>query len=63
MTTTYEVDKVIQPIFTGGDVDLSNEGQVLATCLGEDALLTNLDSGQTLTRIEGVSASYLQTLY
>ena len=55
VTTTYEAAKVIQPIYTGGDVDLSNDGQILATCLGEDALLTNLDSGQNVARIEGVS--------
>lgn len=55
VTTTFDVDKVIQPIYTGGDVDLDHEGQILVTCLGEGALLTDLSSGQTLARIEGVS--------
>ena len=62
MITTYEVAKVIQPIYTGGDVELSNDGQILATCLGEDALLTNLNNGQTLARIEGVSTCWLVRL-
>ncbi|MCJ1251173.1 U3 small nucleolar RNA-associated protein 13 [Trapelia coarctata] len=53
VTTTFEVDKVIQPIYTGGDVDIDYEGQILVACIGEDALLTDLSSGQTLARIEG----------
>jgi U3 small nucleolar RNA-associated protein 13 len=51
--TTFEVDKVIQPIYTGGSVAIENSGQILATCLGEDALLTNLNTGKQLARIEG----------
>ncbi|MCJ1287181.1 U3 small nucleolar RNA-associated protein 13 [Xylographa opegraphella] len=51
--TTFEVDRSIQPIYTGGDAGLSRNGQVLVTCLGEEALLTNLDTGQLLARIEG----------
>ena len=38
---TFEIDQVIQPIYTGGDVVISADGQVLATCVEEDALLTN----------------------
>lgn len=51
---TYEVEKVIQPIYTGGDVALDSDGHILATCLGEDALLTNLKTGELLARVEGV---------
>ncbi len=53
--TTFEPSRVIQPIYTGGDVALSEDGKILATCLGEEALLTNLDTGAHLARIEGVS--------
>jgi len=54
LTTTYEPERTIQPIYTGGDVALDDEGRILATCLGEDALLTDLNTGQLLARIEGV---------
>ena len=54
ITTTYEPDRIIQPIYTGGDVALDEEGRILATCLGEEAALTDLDTGQLLARIEGV---------
>ena len=56
--TTFEPSRVIQPIYTGGSVALSEDGKVLATCLGDEALLTDLDSGAHLARIEGVSSAF-----
>ena len=53
--TTFEPSRVIQPIYTGGSVALSEDGKILATCVGDEALLTNLDTGEHLARIEGVS--------
>lgn len=58
ISTTYEAKRVIQPIYTGGDVALDSEGRLLATCLGEEALLTDLASGELLARIEGVCCSF-----
>lgn len=55
--TTFEPNRVIQPIYTGGSVALSQDGKVLATCLGEEALLTDLNTGEHLARIEGVSGT------
>lgn len=55
VTTTFEPERTIQPFYTGGDVVLDRQGRVLATCLGEDALLTDLSTGALLARIEGVS--------
>lgn len=52
--TTFDPSRVIQPIYTGGSVALSEDGKVLATCLGEEALLTDLNTGAHLARIEGV---------
>ena len=54
--TTFEPSRVIQPIYTGGSVALSEDGKLLATCLGEEALLTHLETGEHLARIEGVSS-------
>ena len=56
-TVTFEAERVIQPFYTGGDVALGGEGRILATCLGEEALLTNLATGQLLARLEGVRLS------
>ncbi|KAF2649482.1 WD40 repeat-like protein [Lophiostoma macrostomum CBS 122681] len=51
--TTYEIARTIQPIYAGGSAALSADGRILAACLGEDALLTDLTTGATLARIEG----------
>ena len=53
-TTTYEVERVIQPIYTGGSVALDREGRLLVTTLDEEALITDLTTGELLARIEGV---------
>jgi len=52
--TTFEPNKVIQPIYTGGSVGLSEDGRILASCVGEDVLLGDLATGAQLARIEGV---------
>ena len=57
LKTTFEASQVIEPIYTGGDTALSQDGRLLASCLGEDVLITDPQSGQRLARIEGVSCS------
>ena len=54
VVTTFEPEKIIQPIYTGGDVALDQDGRILVTSLGEDALLTDIDTGVLLARIAGV---------
>ncbi|KUJ07671.1 WD40 repeat-like protein [Mollisia scopiformis] len=51
--TTFEPEYTIQPIYTGGSVALDQSGRILATTLGEDALLTDLNTGRQLAKIEG----------
>ena len=53
--TTFEPQRIIRPIYTGGTVALSEDGKILATCLGEEVLLTNLDTGAHLAQTDGVS--------
>ena len=52
--TTFEPTKSIQPIYTGGSIAVDRSGRILASCVGEDVLLTDLNTGERLARIEGV---------
>ena len=51
---SFEPERTIRPIYTGGDVALDATGRVLASCLGEDVTITDLSTGEALSRIEGV---------
>ena len=53
--TTFEPTRTIEPLYTGGSVALSQDGRILASCLGEDVLISDLSTGEHLARIEGVS--------
>lgn len=52
--TTFQPEKVIRPIYTGGSVALSNGAQILATTLEGDAILTDPSNGKHLAKIDGV---------
>lgn len=54
--TTFEPTKVIQPIYTRGNVALDQDGRILASCLDEDVVLSDLRTGEELARVEGVSS-------
>ena len=56
--TTYKPQHILQPIFTGGDIALDESGAILGSCLGEEAVITDLKSGQVLARVEGVSLPF-----
>ncbi|TGJ86003.1 hypothetical protein E0Z10_g2765 [Xylaria hypoxylon] len=51
--TTFAASEVIRPIFTGGAVAIENDARILATTLGEDAILTDLKTGKHLAKVEG----------
>jgi U3 small nucleolar RNA-associated protein 13 len=51
--TTYEVNRTLQPIYSGGSLALSEDGRILAASLGEEVLLTDLTDGKELARVEG----------
>ena len=53
-SVTFELERTIQPIYTGGDVVLDNTGRFLVSCLSEDVVITDLNTGESLARIDGV---------
>ena len=53
LKTTFDADRVLRPIFTGGSVSIDNKAQILATTIGENAILTEPATGKHLGQIEG----------
>ncbi|KAI1342011.1 WD40-repeat-containing domain protein [Xylariaceae sp. FL0016] len=51
--TTFDPSEVIRPVFTGGAVAIENGARILATSLGEDAILTDLKTGKHITKVDG----------
>jgi len=53
--TTFEASRTLRPIYTGGSTALDASGRILLTCVGEDALIIDLETGDQLASLEGVS--------
>ncbi|KAI5921358.1 WD40-repeat-containing domain protein [Camillea tinctor] len=51
--TTFDATEVIRPVFTGGAIAIEDGARILATTLGEDAILTDLKTGKHITKVEG----------
>lgn len=52
--TTFEASRTLRPIYTGGSTALDASGRLLAACVGEDALIVDLETGYQLANLEGV---------
>lgn len=52
--TTFEASRTLRPIYTGGSTALDASGRILLSCVGEDALIVDLEIGNQLTSLEGV---------
>src|SRR4051812_23785366 len=50
--TTFEPAQTIEPIYTGGDVSLDGSGRFFASCVEEDVLIVDVETGKRLARIE-----------
>lgn len=58
LKTTFDVEHVIRPIFTGGSVGIDNNAEILASTIAEDVILTNPANGKHLAQIEGVCETF-----
>jgi len=54
--TTFEASRTLRPIYTGGSTALDASGRILLSCVGEDALIVDLETGNQLASLEGVSS-------
>lgn len=53
--TTFEASRTLRPIYTGGSTALDASGRFLVTCISEDALVIDLETGDQVASLEGVS--------
>lgn len=51
---TFEASRTLRPLYTGGSTSLDASGRILLSCVGEDALLVDLTTGDQLASLEGV---------
>lgn len=51
----FKKGRAIPPLFTGGPVAITSDGQRLITCIGEELLLTNVSTGAQICSFSGVS--------
>lgn len=56
--TTFEASRTLRPIYTGGSTSLDASGRLLATSVGEDALILDLKTGDQLASLEGVGSAH-----
>ncbi|KAH9044758.1 U3 small nucleolar RNA-associated protein [Lactarius pseudohatsudake] len=55
--TAYKKARTIAPLYTGGPVAITRDGLWLVTCVGEQAVLTDLESGAEICRFSGDTES------
>lgn len=60
--TTFEASRTLRPIYTGGSTALDASGRLLVACVNEDALVVDLETGDQLAALEGVSFRATKTL-
>lgn len=53
--TTLDIEHTIRPIYTGGSLATDRTGRILVACVEEDIAITDLETGEQLAVIEGVS--------
>jgi len=61
LKTTFKPSRVIQPFYSGGAgcVALDRSGRLLVTAYGDEAVITDIESGSAVARIDGVSPSII----
>lgn len=63
--SSYDKQRVIGPLHTAGPVGLTPDGTRVITCVGEQVLLTDIQSGRELCRFAGVRliSSWVLTMH
>lgn len=54
MVGSFRKRRIIGPLHTGGPIVVTSDAKRVVTCLGEQALLTNVENGQEVCRFYNV---------
>ncbi|KAA8913625.1 WD40-repeat-containing domain protein [Sphaerosporella brunnea] len=56
LKTTFKPSRVVQPFYSGGAgcVALDSSGRILVTAYGDEAVITDIESGAEIARIDGL---------
>ncbi|KAI0783305.1 WD40 repeat-like protein [Abortiporus biennis] len=57
LKTAFKKARVIAPLYTGGPVAITQDGKRLVTCVGEEAVLTDVEEGRKICRFAGDTES------
>ncbi|KAH8099818.1 WD40 repeat-like protein [Cristinia sonorae] len=57
LKTVFKKARVVAPLYTGGPVAVTQDGTRLVTCVGEEAILTDVEKGIEICRFSGDSES------
>ncbi|KAF7791219.1 hypothetical protein EIP86_002233 [Pleurotus ostreatoroseus] len=57
LRTAFKKARVIPPLYTGGPVAITSDGNRLVTCVGEEAVLTDVQAGTEICRFVGDTES------
>ena len=58
----FKKGRVIAPLYTGGPVAVTPDGNRLVTCVGEEAVLTEVQEGKEICRFAGVRSASLHSI-
>lgn len=53
--TSFAASSSLKPFYTGGPTAVTRDGKFLLTSMGQDLMITHVESGELLDRIRGVS--------
>ncbi|KAI0348291.1 U3 small nucleolar RNA-associated protein [Trametopsis cervina] len=57
LKTAFKKARVVAPLYTGGPVAVTPDGNRLVTCVGEEAILTDVQEGREICRFVGDTES------
>ena len=59
----FKKARTIAPLYTAGAVAVTSDGKRLVSCVAEEMLLTDVESGEEICRFVGVGVSFFLLLF